>query len=242
MNNNTDSKHTKKVKEFQENLNIRFDDESLLYNALAHSSYVNEHKDPDLQNNEKLEFLGDSVLALIVIEYLYKNYSELAEGELSKIKAIVVSEYSLASIGRKIQLGDYIMLGKGERQYGGAERDATIADCLEAVFGAYYLDSGLDKSRDFILPFILEELEKVDKNEHKRDYKSELQLIIQQKYKSCPVYETINEVGPDHNKVFHVNVLIEGVVEGFGKGNNKKTAQQEAAKSALIKYENTDED
>ncbi len=218
--------------EFQENVGIKFDDINLLNVSLAHSSYVNEILS-DMQDNEKLEFLGDSVLALIVNEYLYNKYPEKLEGQLSKLKSIVVSEHSLAEIARSIDLGKYLLLGKGERQYGGAERSAILADAMEAVLGAYYLDSGLEKAREFILPHIIKELNKINKNEHKKDYKTSLQLFVQQKYKSCPLYKTIKEEGPDHNKIFYVNVYIENEEYGMGNGNNKKSAQQRAAKDAL---------
>lgn len=225
--------------EFQEIVGIRFNDINLLNMSLAHSSYVNETL-TEMQDNEKLEFLGDSVLALIVNEYLYKKYPEKVEGQLSKLKSIVVSEYSLASIARSIDLGDYLLLGKGERQYGGAERSAILADAMEAVLGAYYLDSGLEKAREFILPFIIKELNKINKNEHRKDYKTSLQLVVQQKYKLCPVYKTVKEEGPDHNKIFYVNVYIENEEYGTGKGNNKKSAQQKAAKKALERIKNED--
>jgi ribonuclease III len=235
-----DEDRIKDLEKFQDSLNIKFNDIELFNTAFAHRSYVNELP-IDIENNEKLEFLGDSVLALIVNEYLYKNYPDSAEGQLAKIKSIIVSEQILAAIARKIDLGKYILLGKGEQLYGGAERDTILSDTLEAIFGAYYIDRGLEESRKFILPYILEELEKVDKDDYEKDYKSELQLVIQQKYKSCPVYETVKEEGPDHNKIFYVNVIIEGRRYGMGKGYNKKSAQQKAAKEAMRNFKEENE-
>jgi len=227
-----DDERLKELKEFQKNVYIYFENIELLNMAFSHSSYVNEHPEI-LQNNEKLEFLGDSVLALVVNEYLYQNYPDYSEGQLSKIKSVIVSEFTLASISRELDIGNYILLGKGERQYGGADRDAILADTIEAILGAYYLDSGLKKAQDFILPYVIGALDKIDKDEYKKDYKTTLQLIVQQKYKSCPIYQTIREEGPDHNKIFYVNVIIEDMVYGPGEGNNKKNAQQQAAKIAL---------
>lgn len=231
-NSHIDSYRIQKLEEFQDTKNLKFNDIMLLNTAFSHSSYVNEAVE-DIESNEKLEFLGDSVLTLIVNEYLYKSYPHYSEGQLSKLKSVVVSESSLAYIARIMNLGDYLLLGKGEKQYGGAKRDAILADTMEAVLGAYYLDDGLDKVSGFILPYIKEELEKIDKDEYRKDYKSALQLITQQKYKSCPEYKTIKEEGPDHDKIFYVNVTIEGKELCTGKGSNKKSAQQEAAKKAL---------
>ncbi len=223
------------LKSFQSNLDINFKDVDLLHQALLHSSYVNERHD-EKDDNETLEFLGDSVLALIVNEYLFVNYNEYREGELSRIKSIVVSEFSLSEIAREIDLASFLLLGKGEEQSGGLNRRAILADAMEALLGAYFLDSGLDSCRDFILPYLKKEISKIIKQKHKKDYKTDLQLHVQQRYKSCPVYETIKEEGPDHNKIFYVDVYINNKLYGSGIGNNKKSAQQDAAKHALDKF------
>ncbi|MDH5681459.1 MAG: ribonuclease III [Spirochaetota bacterium] len=226
-----DDKRKRQLSELQESLNIQFQDIDLLNTSFLHSSYVNEQPDC-LEDNEKLELLGDSVLAFIVNEYLYKSMPQSKEGELSKIKSIVVSEVSLAEISRRLDLGKYLLLGKGELQADGMNRQAILADTLEALIGAYYLDTNIDSVRDFILGFITEEIDKVRTNKHNKDYKTELQLMVQHKYKNCPTYKTISEEGPDHNKIFHVNVLVNDNVVAAGSGSSKKLAQQDAAKNA----------
>ncbi|GMT50377.1 MAG: ribonuclease 3 [bacterium] len=227
-----DEKRIAKLNELQQRLNIQFKDLSVLQNAFLHSSYANEHPST-VKDNEKLELLGDSVLAFIVNEHLYKSFPCQSEGELSRIKSIVVSEHSLAGIARSLELGRYILLGRGELLADGMNRKAILADTFEALIGAYYLDSGLEKIRDFILPLMIKEIDKVEKNEHLKDYKTDLQLATQQKYKICPIYQTVSEEGPDHQKTFHVHVLIDEEIVGKGSGSSKKLAQQDAAYDAL---------
>ncbi len=221
----------------EEKLGIKFQDMRHFHNALIHSSYVNENRS-EPEDNEKLELLGDSVLALIVNEYLYKELNYCSEGELSTIKSIVVSEHSLAVIARKLSIGHGLLLGKGEIISNGMNRQAILADTLEAILGAYYLDRGLSAVRQFIEPFIEEEVDKVKKDKHQKDYKTSLQLYTQQLYKVCPIYKTIKEEGPDHQKIFYVNVLINDKVIGSGFGPSKKLAQQDAAHIALKNMDN----
>lgn len=227
-------KRKQELSKLEEELDVKFNDISLLHNAFLHSSYVNENSE-EYSNNEKLELLGDSVLAFIVNEYLYKSFPESTEGDLSRIKSIVVSEHSLAIIARKLNIGKYLLLGRGEQLADGSNRQAILADTLEALFGAYSLDSDIFAVKKFILPFLIEEINKIINNEHKKDYKTKLQLITQQKYKDCPIYETIGENGPDHKKIFHVQVIVNSHVLGSGTGNSKKIAQQDAAHIALQK-------
>ncbi len=227
-----DNERKTKINELQEKLNLDFNNLQLLNQALSHSSYVNENLDID-KDNEKLEFLGDSVLSLIVTEFLYTNFKDKTEGELSRMKSFIVSEKSLSDIAKKISLGDYLLLGKGEKQSGGKHRKAILADTLEAVLGAYYLDKGFADTKKFILKYVSSLAEQIITNNYQRDYKTELQLLIQQKTKSCPAYITTKEEGPDHDKLFYVDVFVNEEMLGSGKGKNKKTAQQEAAKIAL---------
>jgi len=229
-----DTQRINELHKLQEKLNIMFNKLTLLNTAFQHSSYVNEHPG-DLDDNEKLELLGDSVLAFVVNEHLYKSFPDSNEGELSRIKSIVVSEHSLAIIAKELDIGQYLLLGRGEQLSNGMNRKAILADTLEALLGAYCLDSGMEAVKKFILPLVIEEIKKVEKNEHQKDYKTQLQLIIQQQEKICPTYETIAEEGPDHNKLFHVQVVINEQVAGTGSGSSKKLAQQDAARDALIK-------
>ncbi len=230
-----DEKRNNELNELQQQLGLKFNDLALLNNSLVHSSYVNENRGEFTSDNEKLELLGDSVLALVVNEYLYKSFPDSTEGELSNIKSIVVSEHSLAGIAREIDLGHFLLLGRGEQLSNGMNRQAILADTFEALLGAYYLDRGLAPVRDLILPFIITEVDKIRKNQHQKDYKTQLQLLSQQKYKSCPLYETVYEDGPDHQKTFYVHVVVNNDVVGSGSGSSKKLAQQHAAHSAIDK-------
>jgi ribonuclease-3 len=233
-----DDNRINKLKKFEKKAGTDFEDMNLLNNAFCHSSYVNElpmEYSDIVQDNERLEFLGDSVLALIVNHYLFMNFPDYTEGQLSEIKSIIVSEQYLALIANKMDLDEYLLTGRGVRTNAGYNQNALLADTMEAVIGAYYIDRGLDKVRNFILPFLKAEMEKIIKKKHRKDYKSILQFYVQQKYKTYPLYETIHEEGPDHNKTFYVSVLIEGKIYGHGKGSKKKTAQKQAAREALKK-------
>lgn len=234
-----DQERLNSLKELQKKLNIHFKDVDYLHNGLLHSSYVNENSH-EKENNEKLELLGDSVLAYVVNLHLYLTFPEHSEGELSRIKSIVVSEHSLAGIAKDMDLGSFLLLGRGEQLANGMNRNAILADTLEAVLGAYCLDSGMDKARDFILPYMIKEIDKVQSNRHKKDYKTSLQLITQQERKICPNYITVSESGPDHNKTFIINVSIDNKIIGTGSGSSKKKAQQEAAHDALVKLGHED--
>lgn len=202
--------------------------------AFSHRSFANETSD-EIGNNEKLEFLGDSVLGLVVAEYLFLTFPEKVEGDLAKIKSFVVSEDSLASIARQLRVDNFILIGKGEEYSGGRGKKAILADALEAVIGAYFLDSGFAKSRKFILRYLVPEIDKVVANRHRKDYKTLLQELVQKRFKSYPKYSLVKRTGPDHDKTFWIQVAVDSETFGPGKGKNKKEAEQSAARIAYDK-------
>ncbi len=220
---------------FEKAIGIEFNNKLLLQRALTHKSFPNENKILALKDNERLEFLGDSVLSLSVSTYIFKKFSNFPEGELAKMRAVVVSAPILAEAAKNINLGDYLFLGKGEEMTGGRERDSILADAMEAIFGALYLDQGFTAVGDFILSLLKEDIINVAKGNHIQDYKTMLQEVIQQDGNIRPEYEVIDEEGPDHNKTFIVAVKIEDNSLGSGQGSSKKEAEQEAAKFALHK-------
>lgn len=213
---------------FEKHIGIRFRKLELLNLAFCHRSYANE-SGADISNNEKLEFLGDSVLGLVVSEYLYRTLTDKAEGDLARIKSFVVSEDSLAEIAKSIKVDNFILIGKGEEYSGGRSKKAILADCMEAVIGAFYLDSGFKASRSFVLKYLVPEINKVLENRHKKDYKTLLQEYVQKRYKSYPRYSLVKKTGPDHDRTFWIEVTIQGKSYGPGKGKNKKEAEQHAA-------------
>ena len=215
----------------EKNLNYQFNNKELLLNALTHSSYANEAR-RGITSNERLEFLGDSVLSVIVADYLYKNFSSLPEGELTKLRASLVCEKSLCSFSRELQIGKFLRLGKGEEKNGGKERDSILADAFEAVLAAMYLDGGMEVARKHVMRFILDELKHTD-DEVFKDYKTALQEIIQRNPEESVSYFLTDEKGPDHDKIFTVEVRLNSNVIGTGKGKSKKQAEQMAAKQAL---------
>ncbi len=226
---------------FQKHAHIRFRRLELLNLAFSHRSYANEHE-MDVDNNEKLEFLGDSVLGLVVSEYLFTSYPGMVEGDFARIKSFVVSEESLSAAARKVKVDNYILIGKGEEYSGGRSKKAILADCLEAIIGAYYLDSGYGKVKQFILDILIPEIDKVLENRHKKDYKTLLQEYVQKSYKTYPRYSVVKKSGPDHNRQFWVSVTVNGETFGPGKGKNKKEAEQEAAGKAYIQLAGEEED
>lgn len=213
---------------FEKHIGIRFRKLELLNLAFCHRSYANE-SGADISNNEKLEFLGDSVLGLVVSEYLYRTLTDKAEGDLARIKSFVVSEDSLAEIAKSIKVDNFILIGKGEEYSGGRSKKAILADCMEAVIGAFYLDSGFKASMSFVLKYLVPEINKVLENRHKKDYKTLLQEYVQKRYKSYPRYSLVKKTGPDHDRTFWIEVTIQGKSYGPGKGKNKKEAEQHAA-------------
>ncbi len=216
---------------FEKIIDYTFKNKKLLTQALSHSSYANEKKHPD-GSNERLEFLGDSVLSIVVSEYLYKNLTDIAEGELTKLRASLVCEKSLHLFAQQINLGEYLLLGKGEENTGGRERPSILADAFEAVIAAIYLDGGFEPAKRHILRFIPKDLQN-RKRVVFSDFKTILQEIVQKNPEEKVEYSLVGEEGPDHNKRFVVEVCLNSNVIGRGKGKSKKEAEQMAAKEAL---------
>lgn len=219
------------IKDLESAIGYRFRNITLLQNALTHSSYANERWHNSLKSNERLEFLGDSILGMVVAEYLYKNFPDRPEGELTRMRADMVCEKSLASVAARIGLGQHLMLGNGEEQGGGRNRDSILADAVESVIAAAFLDGGMAAARQFIDQYILVEVP-VTKL-HNADYKTALQELVQQKKNQVLTYTLIGESGPDHDKRFEVEVKLNGEVVGVGSGSSKKRAEQDAAHSAI---------
>ena len=221
-----------KLKELEEKIGYQFQDINLLKNALTHSSYANEHRMPRFANNERLEFLGDAVLELVTSEFLFYNKKKMVEGAMTKMRASMVCEPTLAFCTREFNLGSYLLLGKGEELTGGRERDSIVSDAMEALIGAIYLDGGFANAKEFINRFILSDLE------HKQlffDSKTILQEMVQSSADGTLSYELIREEGPDHDKRFVVQVMIGKEPAGVGSGRTKKAAEQEAAYVAIKK-------
>lgn len=204
-----------------------FTDSQLLETAITHTSFANESK-KQLANNERLEFLGDSVLSIVVAEYLFTSLKGVPEGELTRRRAALVCEPALSGFAKKMQLGNYLRLGKGEEMSGGRERASILSDAFEAVIAALYIDGGLAAARDFILPFV-SEISQVEE-----DYKTRLQEVVQQNPEERIRYHVTDETGPDHNKRFTVEVHLNSNCIGRGTGHSKKIAEQQAAREALI--------
>ncbi len=218
------------MKDLQKRLGYKFNNEALLENALTHSSYANETH-PAYGSNERLEFLGDAVLSVIVADYIYKNF-KMPEGELTKLRASLVCEKSLCRFSRELGVGSCLKLGKGEAANGGAERPSLLADAFEAILAAIYLDSGMECARQLVMRFVLKELDHTD-DEVFKDYKTQLQEVIQRNPEERLSYVLIGESGPDHDKRFTVEVHLNSNVLGTGEGKSKKLAEQSAAKQAL---------
>ena len=219
----------------QQTLGISFKKPSLFEQALIHSSYVNENPDLAPDSNERLEFLGDAVLDMVVATKLYLDFPHLTEGEMTKLRAALVRGNTLARIARTISLGEHLYMGKGEEASGGREKPANLAGALEAVIAAIFLDQGSDITRDFVLRLFDAELQKVASQGAGIDYKSKLQELIQAGEQQIPVYHIIKEEGPDHDKWFTVEARLGCKVLGIGSGKSKKAAETEAARSALEK-------
>jgi ribonuclease-3 len=220
-----------KMDDLQRIIGYKFKDETLLYEALSHSSFANENKKSRC-SNERLEFLGDSVLSIVVSDYLFKHFKHIPEGELTKIRASLVCETALFEFSKKIRLGEHIFLGKGEENTGGRERPSIVSDAFEAVIAAIYLDGGMEAARKYVLSFVPKDITPAGAKSF-RDYKTELQEIIQRNPEEKIEYFLKGESGPDHDKSFTVQVLLNGMVIGEGKGRSKKNAEQAAAHEAL---------
>ncbi|MCR5189620.1 MAG: ribonuclease III [Treponema sp.] len=221
-----------KLIQFSKNLNIKFKDLELLDQAFHHRSITNESK--HIKNNERLEFLGDSVLGVVTASYLYRNFDR-PEGDLAKIKSSVVSEKTLAEVAMRLGIDQLLVLGHGEELSGGRQKPAILADCMEAIIGAYYLDSGYKLAEAYVLSFIIGEINKVCEFGMK-DYKTLLQEKFQKLCKQCPRYELVSKSGPEHNQLFTVKVYLGDIEYGPSSGKSKKEAEQMVAKIALEKH------
>ncbi len=219
------------IKELETAIGYRFHNIALLQNALAHSSYANERWHNGLMSNERLEFLGDSVLGMLVAEYLYRTFPDRPEGELTRMRADMVCETTLAAVANGLGLGTHLLLGKGEEQGGGRSRESILADAVESVIAACYLDGGMDAARAFVEKFILVNVPVA--KFHNKDYKTALQELVQQKKNQVLAYTLVGESGPDHDKQFAVELTLNGEVVGKGTGSSKKRAEQDAARDAM---------
>ena len=220
------------MKELEKLIDYNFKNKKLLQQALTHSSYANEHRGSNIKHNERLEFLGDAVLSIVVADYIYANCPDLPEGELTKLRASLVCEKSLHIFAQQIHLGDYLLLGKGEENTGGRERPSILADAFEAVIAAIYLDGGMEPAKEFILRFVVPEINN-QSNKPFKDYKTTLQEIVQKNPGEKIDYILVSESGPDHNKHFVFEVHLNSNVIGKGGGRSKKEAEQNAAREAL---------
>lgn len=221
------------MESLEKKLGYRFRDRALLDEALNHSSYANEHRG-GLGSNERLEFLGDSVLGFVSAEHLFRKHPDLPEGDLTRMRASLVCEQSLYEVARELELGSYLKLGRGEEAGGGRERQSILADAMEAVFAAVYLDGGIEAVRELILRVLLNQA--ADSQERK-DYKTTLQEVVQRRSGQVLTYHMISQSGPDHNKTFLFEVRLNEESVGRGTGRSKKEAEQAAAKDALEKME-----
>lgn len=228
----------KNIKEVEEVINIKFNNKSLLKQALTHTSYAHESFNDKSFHNERLEFLGDAVLELIISQYLYESFPELPEGELTKLRANIVCEASLVKGAQKINLGRYIFLGKGELSMGGRERPSILADALESLIGSLYVDQGYNIAKRKALELLGSVIDEIEKGIINKDYKTLVQEYFQRINYSTPRYEIVKETGPDHDKVFEAQVVVNNQVLGKGKGKSKKEAEQSAACMAWDRLKN----
>jgi len=221
------------IKDLENAIGYKFQNITLLQNALTHSSYANERWHNSLLSNERLEFLGDSILGMLVAEYLYRSFPDRPEGELTRMRADMVCEKTLAAVADRIHLGEHLLLGHGEEQGGGRTRPSILADAVESVIAASFLDGGMEAALDFIRRFILVE---VPVNRlHNTDYKTKLQELVQQKKNQILSYSVTGAEGPDHDKHFTVEVTLNGTPVGNGCGSSKKRAEQDAARDAITR-------
>ncbi len=220
------------MESLEKKLGYTFQNRALLGEALNHSSYANEHRGAGISSNERLEFLGDSVLGFVTAEFLFKAYGKLPEGDLTRMRAALVCEQSLYEVAKELELGEYLKLGKGEESGGGRKRQSILADAVEAVFAAVYLDGGMEQVRSLIHQVLLS---RAPAAEERRDYKTTLQEVVQRKNGQVLTYHMVAESGPDHNKSFLFEVRLNGEAVGQGKGRSKKEAEQAAARDALEK-------
>jgi ribonuclease III len=225
----------KRIRDLEKKINYHFNDKNLIIQALKHRSYLSISGEGRINSNERLELLGDSVLGLLVTDYLYKRYPDKEEGDLTMMKSLIVSRKILARMSTHLNLGHYILLNEAEEKAGGRKRPSIIADAFEAIIGAIYLDGGLEKATDFLNITLVFYIDKILKEEQNQNFKSILLEYSQGNCFGLPIYTVINEEGPDHNKIFTIEVKVNDQVLGLGTGNSKKRAEQIAAKNALKK-------
>ena len=221
------------IKDLEAAIGYHFQNITLLQNALTHSSYANECWHDSLKSNERLEFLGDSILGMVVAEHLYRNFPDRPEGELTRMRADMVCETSLATVAARIDLGKHLQLGNGEERFGGRNRASILADAVESVIAACFLDGGMEAAKAFIQKFVLCDVPVM--RLHNQDYKTALQELVQQKKDQALSYVLVGESGPDHAKCFTVEVSLNGQPVGTGEGSSKKRAEQDAARDAIGK-------
>lgn len=226
---------TRDLSDLETKIGLKFKNKSILENAFIHRSFLNENREKKLKSNERLEFLGDTVVSLVISSYLYKTFPEFTEGELTAIRSAVVNTKSLASSSKSLSLGAYLKLSKGEEESGGRDNLTLLANTFEAITGAIFLDLGISTAKKFLDNFLIPSIDQVLKNESYKDFKSRLQEKIQEKLKISPTYELINSTGPDHAKIFEIAVSVDGKELGRGHGHSKQEAEQEAARAALEK-------
>ncbi|MCR5702919.1 MAG: ribonuclease III [Lachnospiraceae bacterium] len=218
--------------ELEANIGYVFTNKDLLKQAMSHSSFINEMKRNIMLSYERLEFLGDAVLELITSNYLFEEYADMPEGKLTKLRASIVCEYTLSSVARILHLGDYVLLSKGEELTGGRDRDSILCDLFESVLGAIYLDGGMEPAKNYVKTFLLKDIENKTLF---YDAKTTLQEMVQKDGKGVVTYEMVSESGPDHNKSYVMDVLVDGKAVAQGQGKSKKNAQQMAAYNAILK-------
>lgn len=224
------------TKELKERYQIVFNDVNLLEQAFTHSSYVNEHRYLRLSDNERLEFLGDAVLELLISQYLYQQFPEMPEGKLTKMRAAIVREDSLSKLAKECHFDQYILLGKGEENSGGSQRPSILCDLFEAFLGALYLDQSMDSAQRFIGQVIFPKID-AGAFSHEMDYKTALQEVLQKQGDVTIEYRMVKEEGPAHERVFHIEVYVDDALIGKGQGKSKKLAEQDAAAQALQSIE-----
>jgi ribonuclease III len=225
------------LSDFEKVLQYKFRDPALARQALTHRSFLHATPERSSESNERMEFLGDSVVGLVVNEFLYRKFTKLREGELTKMKSLLVSRVILSRTAKNLGLGKFVLLSEAEHGSGGRDRASILADTLEGVIGAVYLDGGLEPSRRLTERLLLREVHEILSDANLANYKSMLQEYVQGEFKSHPQYRISSEMGPDHEKVFTVDVVVNGKTLGRGHGNNKKEAEQEAARDALLHFE-----
>ena len=228
-------KNMNEYKDLEKLIEIKFKNTDLLKLAFTHRSYLNEHRGENIKSNERIEFLGDAVLELIATEYLYEKYPKQTEGEMTNFRSALVQGKQLAVIARQLGLGKYLFLSNGEENSGGREKNYILANTLESLIGAIYLDAGFQKAKKFVHDFVLSSLDEIIEKELHIDPKSKFQEIIQEKMEVTPIYKTLSESGPDHNKRFEAGVFVNNELIAKGIGGSKQLAEENAAVQALIK-------